>query len=90
MRLRQHHRHQQRGRRDQHGDDQEQSTPADDVQQQAAGERRQYRRDAEHQVHRCHQARGRRAAVQVADDRARDHRAGAGADTCRKRSAISQ
>ena len=80
QRLRQHEPGQEqaerRGER-QHAEDQ---PPAPDQHQPAAGERRQHRRDRDHQHHHRHQPRRLRPAVQVADDRPRDHHHRGGAD----------
>ena len=58
----------------------EHGAPAEALDHQAAGERRQDRRHAEHQHQQRHQPRRFRAGVQVAHDGARHHHAGAGAE----------
>ena len=62
------------------GDHPEHGTPAESLDDQAAGQRRQDRRHAEHQHQQRHQPRRFGAGVQVAHDGARHHHAGAGAE----------
>ena len=66
----------QRGTRD-HPED---GAPAERLDHEAAGQRRQDRRHAEHQHQQRHQPRGFGAGVQIAHDGARHHHAGAGAE----------